>query len=325
MEIEARLKELALELGFSSVGIASAETPLHHDFLTDWVANGYHGEMGYMARHLALRSGAANLLEGARSVIATTLAYNQPNPTVAGMPRIARYALGRDYHKVLGAKLRGLARELESLAPGHRFRACVDSAPILEREYAHQAGLGWFGKNTMLIDSRRGSWFFIGLLLTTLPLRPDRAAEGGCGTCRLCLDACPTGAIVPFDGRTTVDARRCISYLTIEQKSELTAEQEAMVGDWTFGCDVCQEVCPFNRTRESQPLRGEATRELDFLAKRTWPSLEALSELGEEDWDAITQGSPVRRAKLPRLRQVARANLRNAKVHRGDPGADGER
>lgn len=325
MEIEARLKELALELGFSSVGIASADAPLHHDFLSDWVAAGYHGEMRYMARHLALRSGAANLLEGARSVIATTLAYNQPNPKEPGMPRIARYSLGRDYHKVLGAKLRRLARDLESLAPGHRFRPCVDSAPVLEREYAHLAGLGWFGKNTMLIDSRRGSWFFIGLLVTTMPLRPDRPSEGGCGTCRLCLDACPTGAIVPFGERTAVDARRCISYLTIEQKSELTSEQEAMVGEWTFGCDVCQEVCPFNQIRQSQPLRGETTREPDFLAKRVWPSLDALSELSEKAWDEITQGSPVRRAKLPRLRQAARANLRNAKAHPDDPEAGGGR
>jgi epoxyqueuosine reductase len=182
----------------------------------------------------------------------------------------------------------------------------------LEREYAHRAGLGWFGKNTMLIDSRSGSWFVIGLLLTTLDIEPDLPAQGGCGTCRACIDACPTGAIVWLEqgGRWAVDARRCISYLTIEAP----AEADARIGDWTFGCDVCQEVCPFNARRGSQPLRARPTSEPDFLRHSPVPGmpLEQIERLTPEEWDAATQGSPIRRAGYDGLRRVARINRGNS-------------
>ena len=191
-------------------------------------------------------------------------------------------------------------------------RPCVDSAPVFERDYAHLAGLGWFGKNTMLIDSRRGSWFFLGLILTTARWEPDAPAEGGCGTCTRCIDACPTGAIVLSDGRWSVDARRCVSYLTIEHEGPIEPTLAKGIGDWTFGCDVCQEVCPFNAERASQPMRGARATEADLLLHREWPSLAEIETMPHEVWDRLTQGSPVRRAGLEGLRRNARINRANS-------------
>ena len=267
------------------------------------------------------------LHERARSIVAVGLPYwnldtGKPDD---GIPRgrISRYARGVDYHKTLKKRMVDLHRRIEeSLGRTVESRQLVDTARISDRAVAERAGLGWFGKHTCIIVPGHGSWVMLGELLLDVEIAPDLPLDRDCGQCRICLDRCPTGAIVaPY----TVDAPKCLSFQTIEQRGAIPREIRPLLGDWVFGCDVCQEVCPFNRTRESEPLRGEATREPDFLAKRTWPSLEALSELGEEDWDAITQGSPVHRAKLPRLRQVARANLLNAKAQRDDPGADGER
>lgn len=267
--------------------------------------------MDYLPRSIELRATLESILPGARSVIGVALNYNQPNPRVPGQPLIARYALGRDYHKVLRARLAQLGRRLDELTPDARHRPCVDSAPVLEREWANRSGLGWFGKNTMLINSRRGSWFFLGLLLTTLELEPDEPAVGGCGTCRACIDACPTGAIVFEADRWQVDARRCISYLTIEHRGEIDSSLQPLIGDWTFGCDVCQEVCPFNQPRETQPERATVSDTPDFLNRREWPSLRTLAEIDYETWDTLTQGSPVRRAGHEGIKRNARINLEN--------------
>ena len=282
----------------------------HLPFFDAWIGRGHGASMEWLAASRALRADLDALLPGARSVVAVALDYNRPNPARPGSPRIARYALGRDYHRVLRAKLKRLATFLET--EGHACRACVDSAPVFERDYARLAGLGWFGKNTMLIDSRRGSYFFVGLLLTTAPLAPDLPADGGCGTCTRCIDACPTGAIVFRDGRWSVDARRCVSYLTIEHAGPIPDELARGMGEWTFGCDVCQEVCPFNVERPSQPARGARATEPDLLAARDWPSLERIETLTEADWDLLTRGSPVRRAGLAGLRRNARINRANA-------------
>jgi epoxyqueuosine reductase len=269
--------------------------------------------MRYLEEHLPLKAHPEQLLTGVRSVVAVTLNYAQPNPPVPGQPRIAKYAQGRDYHKVLRGKLKRLGQWIELVEPGAVCRPCVDSAPVFERDYARLAGLGWFGKNTMLIDSKRGSWFFIGLLLTTAEFPADAPAEGGCGTCRRCIDACPTGAIVFRDGRWQIDARRCISYLTIEHRGEIAPELAAGMGDWTFGCDVCQDVCPFNQPRANQPLRAATTTEPDFLARREWPSLVELAQIAEPQWDEVTRGSPVRRTGVEGLRRNARINLENGR------------
>ncbi|MHB8635470.1 MAG: tRNA epoxyqueuosine(34) reductase QueG [Fimbriimonadaceae bacterium] len=308
----AELKAYARSQGFQALGIAPVDAAHTIGAYEAWLAAGLHGEMTYLARHVELKRSPSALLPGARSVVAVALNYNRANPERAGEPRIARYALGRDYHKVLRSMLRSMARHLAKLHPGAIYRVCVDSAPLLEREYAHRAGLGWFGKNTCLIDSRNGSWFVLGFLLTTLEFEPDAPAVGGCGTCRQCIDACPTGAIVRAGERWVVDSRRCISYLTIEKRGDFTAAESSMVGGWTFGCDVCQEVCPFNVARESQPLRGRSSTVPDFLQGPSWPSLVELAQIGEGKWDDLTRGSSVRRARLDGLKRNAAANLSNS-------------
>lgn len=298
------IREAALRLGFDQCGFASADPPETLDHLHEWVDKGYHGTMDYMRSNLPVRADPGLILEGVRSVVMVSLNYNQaPLPQV----KIARYALGRDYHRVIRGKLRQLIAEMDSLLPGESHRAIVDSAPFLEREYANRAGLGWFGKNTMLINSQRGSWFFLGAILTTARIDPDSPAAGGCGTCRACIDACPTGAIVPAGSNWAVDARECISYLTIEHRGP----QEKPTHGWAFGCDVCQEVCPFNQPRATQPLRATTTTEADFAA-REWPSTAQLANLSEPEWDALTAGSAVRRAGFDGLRRNARLALDDA-------------
>ncbi len=307
----ARVKEKALSLGFELVGVCPAAAPPHLQEYQRWLDNGYHGSMEYLREHLPLKADPQLLLPGARSIIAVGLNYNQEPPTRPGGPRIARYALGRDYHKVLRGKLKQLAAWIEFEHEEGACRACVDSAPIMERDFANLAGLGWFGKNTMLINSRRGSWFFLGLLLTTVHFEPDQPAEGGCGTCTRCIEACPTGAIIHSDGRWQIDARTCISYLTIEHKGPIEPELEARLGAWTFGCDICQEVCPFNQPRPNQPLRAQSTSEPDFLTRSEWPSLERLSNMQWAQWDEFTRGSALRRTGLEGLSRNARINQRN--------------
>lgn len=307
------LKARARDLGFEEVGVCAPVPSPHLAEYRAWLGKGYHGTMDYLSRQLDLKSSPRKLLPSVRSVVAVTLNYNQPNPPRPGCPRIARYALGRDYHKVLRGKLRRLASWLVSAYPEAECRACVDSAPIFERDYAHLAGLGWFGKNTMLIDSKRGSWFFIGLLLTSVEFELDSPSEGSCGKCRKCIDACPTGAIVFEENRWQVDARSCISYLTIEHKGSIEPNLSTGIGEWTFGCDVCQEVCPFNEPRTSQPLRGSMTSETNFATKRNWPTLKQLERLQSPEWDNLTRGSPVRRTGLEGLKRNAKLNLRAEK------------
>jgi epoxyqueuosine reductase len=304
-----RLKEQAAACGFELVGIAAAgPSETHHEY-ERWLERGMHGEMGYLARSSALRADVRSLLPTAQSVVAVGAVYS-PRALEQG-PKIARYALGRDYHKVVRSRLRRLATWLYEEA-GAESRVCVDSAPVLEREWGKRAGLGWYGKNTCLIHSRKGSWFVIGLLLTSAKLRPDPPAEGGCGRCRACVDACPTGAIVHTDGRWQVDARACISYLTIETRGPFSPEEARSIGDWTFGCDVCQEACPFNSPRPSQPERAAEPSIADFAPRGHWPTVSELASIGEEQWDALTRGSAVRRAGLDGLRRNAAANLENA-------------
>lgn len=316
---EARIKQRAREIGFDLCGIAPAAPPPHYDAFRKWVERGMHGGMGYLSRQAALRRSAEALLSEARSVIAVAKNYNQP-PPIGAEARVARYALGRDYHKVMRRDLGRLAFFLRELVPGATTRICVDSAPILERDYAQMAGIGWFGKNTCLINSRRGSWFFLGLLLTDIALQPDSPAEGGCGTCRACIDACPTGALVLREDAPVawLDSRRCISYLTIEHRGAFTSEQARMLHGWLFGCDVCQEVCPFNHPRANQPDRAGLTTETDFQPRPhvAAPDLRVLADLSPERFLALYAGTALMRAGVAGLRRNARALLEHKQVGR---------
>jgi epoxyqueuosine reductase len=269
--LEQRLKERARELGFALVGIAPAADADGFAHLQDWLAQGFAGTMDYMHRHGAARHHPAAVLPEVRSVVMVGISYrptdapDQPAAELAG--RVARYAGGADYHDVLRRKLNELLDWVRCEVPGTEGRGVVDTAPLLERDFARRAGLGWFGKNTMLIDKRLGSYTLLGALLLDRPLLPDAPFETShCGSCTRCLDACPTDA---FAGPYQLDARRCISYLTIELRGPIPEELRAGVGDWVFGCDVCQEVCPWNRKAppgaEPALQAGAVGRSLDLV------------------------------------------------------------
>lgn len=298
------LKNAALMQGFDAAGVCDASPPAHLDAYIDWVDRGLHAGMGYMSRSKDMRSDPQSLLAGAKSVLAVSLNYNRQ--TNSEPPRVARYAIGRDYHKVLRGKLKRIAAWAEA-EYGIRARPCVDSAPILERDYAHQAGIGWFGKNTMLIDTRRGSWFFIGLLLLDAHFEPDAPAHGGCGTCRACIDACPTGALVMEPGKpvATMHSERCISYRTIEHRGDLPGDTHG----WLFGCDICQEVCPFNAPRETSPLRGLEASEPDFRprSRNAHPNLAEIELMDRDSFVKTYGGTAFMRAGVERLKRNARA------------------
>lgn len=299
------IKGWGRELGFQRVGIAGtdpgeAETRLNH-----WLAQGYHGTMDYMARHGARRSRPTELVPGTRSVIMVRMDYlpEPPESTrrVLGDPArafISRYALGRDYHKVLRRRLQRLTERIAAAIGPCGQRVFCDSAPVLEKPLAQQAGLGWIGKHTNLIDRHAGSWFFLGAIYTDLALPPDMPAGDHCGRCRACLDGCPTGAIVsPY----RLDARRCISYLTIEHQGSIPEPLRPLLGNRIYGCDDCQLACPWNRF-------ARQTAEPDFLPRG---GLDQATLLDLFAWDeptflARTEGSAIRRIGHARwLRNLA--------------------
>ncbi len=304
-ELWEEIEAIARKEGFDRFGVSTAipsEESLQ--FYSQWLEEGFQADMEYMEAHLPLKADPDTLLPGVRSVLAFSLPYFQESHRPESEGKIARYALGKDYHKVIRKKLGRVVQHLESRFPEERHRICVDSAPTLDRVFAHQAGLGWFGKNTLLINSRTGSYFFIGLILTTLSLEPSEPSLGGCGTCQKCIEACPTGAIVRLGDRWAVDSRLCLSYLTIEHRAEF--EDSVDLYGWLYGCDICQEVCPFNQPRSSQPERRPVTTVEEFLRQKEFPTLVELANLSEGRWDEVTQGSPIRRAKAEGLRRNAR-------------------
>ena len=242
-----RLKTRAQRLGFELAGACPAVSPPGLDHFRQWLASGYAGEMHYLADRAAAYEHPKHILDGARSILMLAANYHGDPPTAArnGQGRISRYAWGTDYHDSLRRRLRVLADFHRELTPRAAVRGVVDTAPLLEREFAQLAGLGWIGKNTLLLNRQLGSWIFLAALLSSEPLKYDGPVNSNyCGTCRACLEACPTGALVePY----RLDARRCISYLTIELRGPVPEAIREPMGDWLFGCDVCQEVCPWNR------------------------------------------------------------------------------
>jgi epoxyqueuosine reductase len=268
--IKPHLVRYARSLGFEGIAITSAAPlPRDENFLKKWLAAGHEGEMAYLRREPARRARPAELLPGAKSVIALVMAYQGGDSAPSSEGRIARYARGRDYHKVLGKKVESFVRYIKAMAPGTECRTFVDTGPLLERAVAQRAGLGFIGKNTMLITRSLGSWVFLASVVTTMDLPADAPDEHNCGKCRLCIDACPTGAITaPY----SLDPRRCIAYLTIESKKPIPEDLRSRMGGWIFGCDVCQEVCPHNFRKmlpSSQPsprIEGRESKGEGWLA-----------------------------------------------------------
>ena len=295
------IRELARECGFELAGVAAAEpgpegTP-ERAWYREWVASGFAGEMRYLAGHgAAVRDDPRNLLASARSVVCVGKLYNTPWPystqfDAGDRAWISRYAWGEDYHGVVRRGLERLDAMLrERAGAAFESRICVDTAPLLERSYARMAGLGWIGKNTCLINQQGGSWFFLGELLVSLAIDADAPPPDRCGTCRRCIDACPTGAIVPAGPWFTVDSRRCISYLTIELRGAIAVEHRAGMGRHVFGCDICQDVCPWNR-------RAAATSDPAFGPRAFAPPLEALAAVTEGEFHSMFRGTPVTRAR----------------------------
>lgn len=327
----AAVARLCARHGLTPCGVVAAQRePAVERAYRAWLAAGRHGSMAYLERHAPFKADPQALLPGCRTVLVAALGYYQtpgrrwtgsaPPAPEAGPPasgaaagRVAQYAWGRDYHKLLRARLRAVARSLAEQFPQHRFRAGVDATPLLETHYAAAAGVGFRGKHTLAINAAHGSWFFIGELLTTLvieepPTPAPRPAAKRCGSgCTYCIDVCPTRAIVaPYQ----LDARRCISYLTIEHRGPVPAELRPAIGDWLFGCDLCQEVCPWT-------VRAQATAEPDLLTWRAGSS-QALAPLlalrTHADLTARFAGSPLMRAGRDRL-------VRNACTVAGNRGA----
>jgi epoxyqueuosine reductase len=300
------LRREAHRLGFELAGVCQAVVPPGLDRFRGWLAAGYAGEMDYLADRAAAYEHPRHVLEGVQSLLMLGMNYHTGPAAAAerGQGRVARYSWGRDYHEVIRQRLHRLADFHRQLTPGVSVRGVVDTAPLLEREFAQLAGLGWIGKNTLLVNRQLGSWFFLAALLTTEPLVPDPAYAGDfCGQCRACLDACPTGALVDA---YRLDARRCISYLTVELRGSVPREGRVDLGDWVFGCDLCQEACPWNR-------RAPATLEPAFRPAADRDPLE-LAPLFALDDNAFRE----RFRHTPLWRPKRRGLLRSAAIAMGN-------
>jgi len=300
-----KIKQWGRELGFAAVGIADGELSAAEAGLQEWLDRGFHGEMDYMAVHGTKRSRPGELVPGTVRIISARIDYfplasADPHAVLndAEAAYVSRYALGRDYHKVLRNRLQSLAERISAEIGTHHFRVFTDSAPVLEVALAAKTGLGWRGKHTLLLNRQHGSWFFLGEIYTDLPLPVDAPEAGHCGTCQACLDVCPTQAIVaPY----TLDARRCISYLTIELKGSIPLELRPLMGNRIYGCDDCQLVCPWNRFAQTAALP-------DFDVRNGLDSarLVDLFAWSETEFNERLAGSPIRRIGHERwLRNIA--------------------
>jgi epoxyqueuosine reductase len=309
-----RVKVLAQECGFELAGIAPAAPAADFARYEDWLAAGLAGEMTYLTDHRArLRADPRNLLASARSILCVGKLYNAAAPysiaaDLSGRGWISRYAWGDDYHDVLRDMLDRLVQKLREDSPeAFESRICVDTAPLLERSYARLAGLGWIGKNACLINEQQGSWFLLGEVLLSCDLVPDAPPPDRCGTCTRCIDACPTEAIVPDSrGGFRLDARLCVSYLTIEKRGAIGENEQAGLGNHIFGCDICQDVCPWNRS-------APETQDTEFQPRSFAPPLEELATLTEAEFRARFRHTPVWRTKYSGF-------LRNVAIAMGNSG-----
>jgi len=311
--LTAALKAYALEIGFDLCGIAPAERLPELAFLQTWIARRYYGTMTWIPRTARVRGNVQEIVPGARSVVMTATVYNTDRPYAAGAAPpghaiVSRYAWGEDYHRVIGERQdRLIAWMRENAREPFEARPYVDTGPIQERAFAQRAGLGWIGKNTCLINTRLGSWVFLGAIVTTLPLALDAQEPDHCGSCQRCLQACPTGALVEPG---VLDARLCLSYLTIEKRGTLAPELRERLGAHVYGCDICQEVCPWNHapavshSPEWQPRPGLEQ-----------PSLLDLWRASDAALDALTEGGPMTRAPVASLRRNLAIAIGNSAAH----------
>ncbi len=301
-ERAGQVKAYAAELGFDACGIASAYAPIDpNDRLGQWLAQGFQADMDWMARTKAMRQDVQQRLPGCQSVVVAARNYyseRPPKPEGAAVGRVSNYAWGRDYHRVLDKPMKRLAQFISELqGEGPRARYSVDAQPVLEKAWAERAGIGWQGKNSLILRKGLGSYFFLGAVLTTLPLAPDPPALDACGSCTACLDACPTDAIV---AAKVVDSNKCISYQTIENRGEVPEAIAQKHGDWVFGCDICQEVCPYNRKAPVTDETGFHPRE-----NQAWLRLDRIKSMTDEDHRAQYRGTPLMRPKAAGLRRNA--------------------
>jgi epoxyqueuosine reductase len=313
MRIDSQfVKQTALGQAFDLAGVTPAVAALPEAaWYQDWAGRGLAGRMGYLTdRRAILRNEPTSLLSSVKSILCVGKLYSSSYPvstsrSQAELGWVSRYAWGDDYHRLIRMGLEKVAAELRMHAD-FEYRIAVDTAPLLERVYARRAGLGWIGKNTCLINQMEGSWFFLGELLLSLELEPDAPPPDRCGTCRRCVDACPTSALVEADGRWELDARRCISYLTIELRGNIEEPLRAPMGRHIFGCDICQDVCPWN-------YRAPVTREPAFQPTRAEPPLDKLASVTHEEFREMFGVSPILRAKYGGF-------LRNVCIAMGNSG-----
>ena len=292
------VKQLALKHGFSHVGIAKAmRMDEEARRLEQWLNVGHHGEMTYMEGHFDLRVDPTKLVPGAQSVISLLYNYHTSEiQTDPEAPRLSKYAYGRDYHKIVRRKLKHLLADIRDVIGAVEGRGFVDSAPVLERDWARRAGNGWTGKNTLLIHPKAGSYFFIAELIVDLDLIPDSPMKDYCGSCTRCIDACPTDAIA--DSGYVVDGSRCISYLTIELREAIPEEFSGKMDNWMFGCDICQDVCPWNRFAKPHDEPAFTPKpELMEMSESNW------QDITEDKFEELFTGSAVRRTKFAGLKR----------------------
>ncbi len=293
-----KIREKAIELGFSACGFAKAEPLPLNNILNRWLDNSNHGQMKYMEKNKDLRLDPTLLFPGAKTVISLVASYYNEEFVPAEPLKISRYAPGRDYHKVLRQMGKQLIDWTSISLPEISARVYVDSAPIMEKQWAMRSGLGWIGKNTCLIRPGMGSWFFLAVILTDLEITPDPAEERDlCGNCTRCIDACPTQAL---SSQGFLDARKCISYQTIELKNNIPVEFKDKTDFWLFGCDRCQEVCPHNRFAKSSSIEGFEPR-LGFMNLNP----QIINEMNQEEFDNRFSGTAIRRAGLEKLKQTS--------------------
>jgi epoxyqueuosine reductase len=297
-ELTKHIKEKAIEIGFTKAGVTTAE-PFHDaaDKFEAWVANGAHGVMKWMELSHEKRRDVKNILPGAKSILSLALNYYHPDKIPESDElKISRYAWGTDYHEIIPPMLRKLLAEIQKLAPEAEGRYYTDTGPLLEKAIAERAGIGWQGKHTSIITREAGSWVFLAEIILTIELKPDSPAEDLCGTCTRCIDACPTDALKPYE----IDATRCIAYLTIELKPEhkIPDALAPKMDGWLYGCDICQDVCPWNRFSETSQMQEFAPRE-----KNLHLTPKDIAQMNQEEFSERFRKSPVKRTKLAGLKR----------------------